>query len=164
MRGARRHRPSMAAALSMVSLMDIFTILLLFLLTSATAEHQTVPATDVLRLPASTSEVLPNVTLTIMVTAQDIIVDDKPVAKVTAALEIPELLIPELYKEMTYQAEKAKFIAGQSPDGAFRGTVNVMAHKTLPFRLLSKVLYTSAQAEFGNVSLSVMQREKGGAT
>lgn len=159
MRTFRRHRPSMAASLAVVSLMDIFTIILLFLLTSATGETQVIPKTELLKLPSSTSELQPKATLLIMITQQDVIVEGKPVATVEEAIADPELLLPALFEEMTYQAEKAKFLAGQT-DGVFLGTVSIMAHKTLPFRLLEKVLFTCAQAEFGNISLSVLEGEK----
>ena len=163
MKTSRRHRPSMAATLTMVSLMDIFTIILLFLLTSATSETQVIPKTDLLKLPSSTSELPPKVVLTIMITKKDIIVDGKPVALVEEAIADPELLIPSLFEEMTYQAEKGQFLAEQA-DGLFLGSINLLADKTLPFRLLEKVLFTSAQAEFGNISLSILQRAKKSST
>ena len=87
-RMARHHKRFGSATLSLVSLMDIFTILVFFLLFNSSGVHQ-LPNSKTIELPKSIAEELPRDNLIIMVSATDIIVQGIKVANV-ADVQAPD--------------------------------------------------------------------------
>src|SRR5512138_1138557 len=82
----RHHRRHGAAAgLNLVSLMDIFTILVFFLLVNS-AEVELLPSTRAIELPESIAEQKPRETVVVMVTDTDILVQGERVASLQEAL------------------------------------------------------------------------------
>ena len=80
-------------ALKLTSMIDMFTILLVFLLKSYSAEGQIVTLSKDLVLPESTSEKAPKVTSVISITNEWILVDGRPIDKIETVLFQEELLI-----------------------------------------------------------------------
>ncbi|MFQ5455761.1 MAG: ExbD/TolR family protein [Nitrospirota bacterium] len=147
--------------LNLVSMMDIFTILLLFLITFA-GEDTILPTTEKLKLPLSTSDISPKTTTTIIVTNDDIIVEGKKVESVADIIDSPELLLKNLKKELIFYAERAKFIAKKNSTVEFQGNITILGDKRIPFKLLKKIMFTSSEADFSNISLAVLKKESAG--
>ena len=72
------------ASLNMTSLMDIFTILVFFLLVTS-SDSNTLPSTKSLELPASTTDKIPKKTLVVMVTNENILINGEIITSVKAA-------------------------------------------------------------------------------
>jgi biopolymer transport protein ExbD len=143
-------------ALNMVSLMDIFTILVFFLLVSA-ANTEVLPTPKKIELPESTASKAPKENLIVMVNNQDILVQGKRVSSVSSVMRSNTPIIrPLLVKLQEYQAieEGRRKKAINDPK---RG-VTIMGDKEIPYALLKKIMLTTAQADFTNISLAVNQR------
>ena len=149
---ARKRR---AAGLNMISLMDIFTILVFFLLISSST-GQELPNSKSIKLPESIAEKLPKETLTIMVNDKDILVQGRRITTIRDVLVTKGLVIDELKKELDIQAKRAvrPKVAGKP----FNGKVTILADKKIPYKLLKKIMVTCTKASYGNISLAVVRK------
>lgn len=152
----RRRNP--VVQLTLTSLMDIFTILLLFLLVHVGEEAVALPGSDQLKLPMSTSESRPQSTLVLMVTTQGIFVEGRELMSVDDALKGDASILVPVKKELDRLAKRTRFLSSQNEAITFSGRITIMGDKKIPFRLLKKIMQTSAQAGYGEVSLGVMQK------
>jgi len=154
----RRQRPMQPPKLNLTAMVDVFVVLLIFLLKSYSAEGNILTTDKGLELPVSTSNLPPQVTLTVTVTQEAIYVEDKKVEEVKTIHESPDLLIPSLAQELKYQVERARFIAGFNPTVKFEGKVTILGDRGLPFLVLEKVMYTCSTTDFQEISLAVFQK------
>jgi len=156
---ARRATSGISTFLTLTSLVDLFTNLVLFLLYNFSAEGSSIPSAERLKLPESLSQQTPQTTVTVMVTQSDIFLGGKRVADSAAVLNTDELLIPDLKKELDYEADRGKYFANLTKANGFEGHITILGDKHIPFRLLEKVMFTCSQAEFGQIDLGVLRKE-----
>lgn len=140
--------------LNMVSLMDIFTILVFFLLVNS-SDVQELPSTKAVRLPESTAEQKPKKTITIMVNEKNIVVQGRPVATIKSVLASGQGVINPLFKELDYHA-KRQLRLGRDPKK--RGKITIIGDREIPYQLLKRIMLTCAQANFPDISLAVIQK------
>ncbi len=159
-RRQRKSRKNGIVQLTVISLMDIFTILLLFLLLQLGDEGVSLPASDKLQLPSSTSKSMPKSTIQIMVTGKEILIGGNRVMSVDEALKEKGLILFPVKEELGRLAERTKFLASKNASVQFTGNITLLGDRKIPFKLLKKIMNTSAQAEYPNISLGVMQQEK----
>lgn len=154
-----RHRqPLEPPRLNLTAMVDVFVVLLIFLLKSYSAEGNIMTTNKSLELPVSTSTLQPQLTLTLTVTKEAIFVEDKRVEEVRTIQEGSELFIPSLAQELKYQVERARFIAGLNPTVKFEGKVTILGDRGLPFLVLEKVMYTCSATDFNEIALAVFQK------
>jgi biopolymer transport protein TolR len=144
----KKHRKG--ATLNLVSLMDIFTILVFFLMANS-SEVEVLQTNSKIKLPDSSSEQKPKNELMILVTDDDIVVQGRPVARVADAAPENVKLIDTLRAELAYQAERK----GPAPEAGY--DVTIMGDRALPFWLLKKIMVTCQDADFAHISLAVNQ-------
>ena len=144
-----------SAGLNMVPLMDVFTILLFFLLVNSTSSDVAEPPKTI-KLPASYVESKPRETVAVVVTEDEILVQGESVVSTQAVLESTE---PEIEAVMLRLLEQQKRVIGISErtmsDSA---EVTVLAHKTIPFEILKKVMSSCTRAGYEKISLAVIQK------
>jgi len=150
---ARRNDKS--ASLNMVSLMDIFTILVFFLLVSA-ANSDILPTPKNIKLPASTADKLPKENIVIIIGNNNILIQGKKVASINRVIKnnknVIMPLLNALKKELTDKsAEKAKM--------TMKKGVTIMGDKDVPYILIKKIMITSAAANFADISLAVNKKK-----
>lgn len=152
----RTHR-LVVASVMLTSMMDMFTIILFFLLRSFVLESGEVPITDPkLRLPVSISREAPKLRLNIQVTTDAIVVEGAKIGEIKDYMKEKDLLIKPLYDTLNRYTENTEFIARFNPSVRFTGEVILQGDKMIPFRMLEKVMYTCGQAGYGNISLAVI--------
>ena len=163
MRGSRRtrrmernhRRGRRGAGLSLVSLMDIFTILVFFLLVSS-GDGEVLPTTRSVQLPESLAEQRPRQNVVVMVTGSDILLQGRRVLGVDEAMEGTGLRLEPLFEALR-RLEGRRLLAQDEKDLEMR-EVTVMGNRDIPYRLLKKILATCTEAGFGRVSLAVLQK------
>jgi biopolymer transport protein ExbD len=158
LRGYRRKKTPQFE-LRLTSLLDMFTILLVFLLKSFSAEGQIVTVSKDLRLPESTSEIPPRVAPIISVTQEWIILDDKPLVKTTAIETQNDLLIQPLYQSLQQSRALAERLGQMDEHLGFQGIVDIMGDRDTPFAVMKRVMYTCGQVGFNNMLLAVYKQE-----
>lgn len=142
--------------LNMVSLMDIFTILVFFLLVN-TVDSEVLHSPKQVTLPDSTSEKHPKENIIIIVNSKEISVQGKPVAKTSTAMRSKNNIIPALSRALDQQALHPKDRRLNEKQVRKRG-ITIMGDKEIPFQLLKKVMLTCASSKFTNISLAVVQK------
>lgn len=157
LRMERHHKRGRAvAALNMVSLMDIFTILVFFLLVHS-SDVESLPSTKSIKLPESVAEKEPKRTIVVTVNEQDILVQGRRVASVAEVLNGADDTIEGLRAELDHQAKRV-LSPGEKP----RREVTIMGDKEIPYRLLKKIMVTCARASYDNISLAVLKKQEKG--
>ncbi|PKM44431.1 MAG: biopolymer transporter ExbD [Gammaproteobacteria bacterium HGW-Gammaproteobacteria-1] len=150
----RHHSRNKPAGLNLVALMDIFTILVFFLLVNS-SDVQEMPSSRAVKLPESNIESKVRQTVTVLVTRDDIIVQGQAVQKVSAALADNDNILQPLKAALEEQARNRLLQGGAEQD---RGEVTILGDRALPFQLLKKVMATCTESGYGTVSLAVQQR------
>ncbi len=151
----RQHvRHGRGMALNLVSLMDIFTILVFFLLVNA-SDGEILPTHKSVKLPESISEQQPRVTVTIMVNEQDILLHGKVIASVANVMQEQGTYSKVLQVALIEQAG-GKSVSGGNPNE--RREATIMGDKEIPYQLLKKVMATCTKAGFNRISLAVLQK------
>ncbi len=144
-------------ALNLISLMDIFTILVFFLLVSSSSQQ--LPNSKDLKLPVSTARKTPKETLVIIVTDKHVLVQGQKIAFVNDILLEENLIIDELLKELVFQGSKKKLTkAAKQNSGGYSATI--MGDETLPFELLDRILKTCRQANYTQIAFAANQKSK----
>ena len=151
-RAARNARHGNSLDMNLVSLIDVFTILIFFLLSNSGVE--TLPSASV-HLPESTAKKDPKETLVVVVNATEITVEGRKVADVAPLVNSKDDLIPGLKSELDLVSARPVALA-QNDSNAH--AVTIMGDKDIPYQLLRKVMYTAAVANFTNVSFAVNQK------
>ena len=147
------------ATLNLVSLMDIFTILVFFLLVNS-SDVETISGKASVKLPESISMKKPAETLVLVVDNTHLVLQGKSLISIDELSKQKELLIPSLQQELAFQYKK---LYGNVASGPETGSVTIMGDKAIPYRLLKKIMMTCAEANFGNISLAVQQKALGDA-
>ncbi|RMF18523.1 MAG: biopolymer transporter ExbD [Candidatus Dadabacteria bacterium] len=153
--------------LNITSLIDVLTILLVFLLKSYSAEPEgAVTISSELELPTSASSLKINENTTMVtVTKSAILVDNKakvatigPDWKVDGVSADNPFAIPALIDELNEIAEKKKYIADNNPAFEFDGRIVIQADRQMPSRVLASVLYSVGQAGFDKIQLLAINK------
>jgi biopolymer transport protein TolR len=152
-RAERKARNHSGLDMNLVSLIDIFTILIFFLMSSTGVEVLT--SSKVVKLPESTADKVPRETIIVTVSGTDILVGGLRVASVSDALRSTEDLIGPLKAELDLQSGRQVLRKENQKQGK---AVTIMGDKDIPYRLLRKVMYTAARANFSDVSFAVTQK------
>jgi len=156
-RMARGQKKGATAALSLVSLMDVFTILVFFLLVNSSSSDVLEPPKNI-KLPDSTVEAKPRETVIVMITPEQILVQGTPVAATEDVINSKAPIIEEVKERLLLQKQK---VIGISKKVAAEGQeVTVLAHRTVPFHLMKKVMASCTSAGYGKISLAVIQKAK----
>jgi biopolymer transport protein ExbD len=139
-------------------MVDVFTVLLVFLLKSYSAEGTLTAAAQNLELPTSTSSLTPQPTITITISQDTLFVDDERVGPLADLTDGDAPYIPALGEALKARVAKARLIAGSNPSLSFQGRVTILGDKDTPFATLERVMYTASSSEFGNIALAVYQK------
>ena len=150
-----KRREDRNAKLNMVSLMDIFTILVFFLLVSA-ANTEVLPTPKHIKLPESSAQKSPKENIIIMVSNQSIMVQGHPVADVKSVMRSKQGVISPLFSELKRQAASDSKSRRKLADPK-RG-VTIMGDQKIPYQLLKKIMLTCASADYTNISLAVVRK------
>jgi biopolymer transport protein ExbD len=151
--------------IQITSMVDVFVILLVFLIKSfSTSPVQINPSMD-LKLPESSSMTEPEDVIKLVVSKKGIFVEDNRVLELKEGfltakdvdLNDPNF-IKSLYEELDKQAAKTKKISEVNTDLKFDGRILVQADRDLSYDTLRKVLYTSMLVGYADVKLAVVSR------
>ncbi len=159
-RAARKARNKTGLDMNLVALIDIFTIMIFFLLSSASGiEILTSPKS--VKLPQSTADRLPRDTLVLVVNAEEILVDGRRVATVREAMGTDGDLIAALKTELDALSSRRLIRQDTQAQVASKGqAVTIMGDKDIPYQLLRKVMFTAARANYSDVSFAVTEKVK----
>jgi biopolymer transport protein TolR len=142
-------------AFNLVSLMDIFTILVFFLLVN-TGEGEVLPSTRNVDLPQSIAEQKPRQNVVVMLTDRDILVQGARVASIDELKAAATLRIEPLIAALEQQNKRRILLDAQGKQ--VPPEVTIMGGKDIPYQLLKKVMASCTEAGYGKISLAVLQK------
>jgi biopolymer transport protein ExbD len=153
------------AYLNITPMMDMMTILLVFLLKQFSVQAAAASMSEGLQLPSSSIEAQRALAVNVTITQSAILVEGDGVTTVRAGAVDPSVkrdgangyYITPLVDVLTKHANRLKKIAAMGGT-QFDGTAMILVDKNTPYRLLTEVLYSAGQAEFKNYHLVVIRR------
>lgn len=156
-----RRKPSDQFPVLLTSMVDMFTLILVFLLISYSTGGQLMYMANDVVMPESTSQDQLELTVEVAVAKDKVYVDGVVVMDSLKDWYTEKaLLIPGLYEHLKSRAAKLKKTQDQVPLMHFAGKATIQADKEIPFFVLKKILYTVDRADFPNMSLAVFQKTK----
>ena len=152
MRRSRKKTPGM----NLTSLMDVFTILVFFLLANS-ASNEALEAPRAISLPSSVVQTKPRETVVVLVTQEYILVQGTVVANTSEVIRSKAIVVEGIKKELLLQRSRViDTEATEAPE------VNVLADRKIPFSLLKKIMSSSTAAGYSKISLAVIQKASQG--
>jgi len=149
--------------LNMTAMMDIMTIILVFLLKSYSSSAVAMTSSEDVQPPASTSRLTPRETVAVTITPNTILVGDKKVLSLengaVPSRWVQGRLILPLAQELKKEVSKLKYIAEKQAHAPFRGELSVIGDRNIPYDLLLAVLYTAGQSELEHFRFVVLQKD-----
>ena len=153
----RQHkRAGRPTGINLVSLMDIFTILVFFLLVNS-SDGEVLPTHKSVKLPESVAEAIPRQTLVIMITATDIMIHGKVIASIESVLGDSDNATSLLQAALQSTDTRGKDTDGKPA----RREATIMGDKEIPYRIIKKVMASCTAAGFARISLAVLQKPPG---
>ena len=145
------------AGLNLVSLMDVFTILVFFLLVNSSSSDVMEPPKNI-KLPDSSVEAKPRETVIVMITPEQILVQGEPVISTQEVVDSKTAIIDAVKQRLLLQKKKVMGISTKTVSQS--NEVTVLAHRTVPFHLMKKVMASCTSAGYGKISMAVIQKAK----
>ncbi len=141
--------------LPLTSLMDVFTILVFFLLFHS-AGGEAIEAPKQIKLPESVVEAKPRVTVVVLVTPEVVVVQGAAVIPTVDLLNIEADTVDEITERL--QQLERNTIGITTRTAVESKEVTILADKTIPFRALKKIMSTCTGSGYGKISLAVTQK------
>lgn len=166
---ARKMRKEREAAgeikeLNITAMMDMMTIILVFLLKSFATSSVAMTTSEEVRPPLSSIKTTPKDTVAVTITPRVVLVGDKVKATLEGGkfrpADLQGRLVLPLDLALKKEVEKLKFIAARNPAAPFTHELTVIGDKRVQYDLLMTVLYTAGQNELENYRFIVVQKDQ----
>jgi biopolymer transport protein TolR len=156
----RKHGGAEAAGhMTLVPFIDMLMILTVFLLVH-NSDVDILPNTKSIAIPTSLSEKKPRPSVVVMITKEDLLVDGKAIAKVADVIAAEDPVIQPLKQALMSQADTV--LTDAAKQDIKDREVTIMGDKATPYSVLRKIMATCTDADYGKVSLAVVEREGAG--
>ena len=160
MRKRRRGRSSGTVKLTLTSMVDMFTLIVVFLLKNYSAQGQMVTPAQGLMLPSSSVEKSIGEALSIKISQKTIMVENSVVvdeAAYQAILTQKDFMIQPLYKVLSEHSQSARKSA-EALKTEFSGKISIQGDIAIPYNVLTRVMYTCGQAGYPVMNLVVYRK------
>jgi biopolymer transport protein ExbD len=153
-------RKSGVADLMLTPLIDMFVILVVFLIMNFSANGDLVNISKDIELPQASVEAQVERAPIIQISANTIAVEGYRVGDSDEIMNDPDLRVPVLTDKLQ---EMRKVDEAMHPGQPFKGQIIINADKDIDFKLVRKVMFAAAEAGYLNVNYAVLQKGSGGA-
>jgi biopolymer transport protein ExbD len=154
--------------LNIVAMMDMMTIILVFLLKSYQASTLSVNMGADLTIPLSSTQLHPQENISLTVSMNELTVNDREVLRLQGGMipasakdggKAEAFYVRPIFDALKKEVDKQKYIAQYNKNAPFSGHVNIIADKKITYRTLMELLYTAGQAELGEYKFMVMRND-----
>jgi biopolymer transport protein ExbD len=156
-RMAEHHlRHNQGGELNLIPMIDILSVLVSFLLVYST-EVEVIQNSKGIEIPQSIAETMPRQSVVVMITKDELFVQGE---RVISVAEIRASNDPVI--EALREALKRPRLVGQdvAASDLAKREITVMGDKAIPYDILKKVMATCTDADYGRISLAVLQKDK----
>ena len=152
----RQHgRAKKQPSFNIVSLMDIFTILVFFLLVN-TSDITPLPNPKGIEMPESISEATPHESVVVMLSNENVMLQGKEVISIDELMKEDSIQVSLFIERLKQLANEVVPVSEEDPERE----VTIMGDKEVPYKVLDRVMRLCASyAGFSKISLSVIQKE-----
>jgi biopolymer transport protein ExbD len=154
MRRMERSRKKVTG-LNLTSLMDVFTILVFFLLANSSSS-EVLATPKLIKLPDSVVETKPRETVVIMVSPDDVLIQGESVVGTADLLAAKSDHVPAISERL--ELLESNIIGISTRQVVESKEITILADKTIPFRVLKKIMSTCTGSGYGRISLAVIQK------
>lgn len=155
MKRMERNHKNKVPGMSLTSLMDVFTILVFFLLVNSSNSEVLDPPKKI-KLPESVVETKPRETVVVFVSETNVLVQGEPVATIDEILTSKQDSISGISEKL--RSVKDHVIGSSTKAIAESREVTILSHKTIPFKVLKKIMSSCTYAGYEKISLALMQK------
>lgn len=152
-----RYSPKLVK-MNLTSLMDVFTILVFFLLVNS-GQTELLEAPKQMVLPESVIETKPRETVVIFVNKDDVVVQGEAVARVADIMASRTDDIEPIMAQLT--SLQNRVIGVRTQTVAASKEVTILADKSIPFDVVRRVMASCTATGYERISLAVIQKESG---
>ncbi len=150
-------RKAVNSDLLITPLVDMFVIIVLFLIANFSATGEILNMTKDIQLPTAAHVAELELAPVVMVSAEDVIVNGASVARVADLAREEYLSIPALEERLREQKKETEELHALANDGStFNAAVNIQAHKEIPFKVIKRVMFSCQAAGYQNISFAVL--------
>ena len=135
--------------LNLIPMMDVLTVLVLFLLFHSFNGELPEQRLD---LPDSVVETRPRETLAIVVNPEAVMVQGEPVVSTSELYQDRIVMVAQINERLKVLEQE---IGVTAPEGK---EITLLADKTIPFKVLKKIMSTCTASGYGRISLAVTQK------
>jgi biopolymer transport protein TolR len=158
---ARHHKRNKAEGeINLVSMIDMLTVLVFFLLVYSSQKVEILPSAKDVQLPQSMAEQNAREAVVVIISDTEILMEGQSIGRISDILASKELIIPALKTALENQVERVLTdeSAQTEEQRIANREVTIMADKEIPYQLLKRVMATSTAADYGQLSLAVLQK------
>jgi biopolymer transport protein ExbD len=141
--------------MNLTSLMDVFTILVFFLLVNS-GQSEVLDTPKQVVLPESVVESKPRETVVIFVSPEHVVVQGEPVVSIADILAMDGGNIDPITERLA--AIKGNVIGPSTQVVAGSEEITILADKSIPFNVVKKIMSTCTAEGYGRISLAVIQK------
>lgn len=141
--------------LNLTSMIDVFVLLVIFLIQQFSADGDLLFMTDKIRMPEAANFQQLDRAPVIQVSSDDISIEGARVADVTDIDRDEYWNIPALEEKLRDQKKAYELVRDGSGEG-FKGDINIQADRAVPFKVIKKVMYSANQAGYFNINFAVL--------
>ena len=153
-------KKSIYADLLITPLVDMFVIIVLFLIANFSATGEVLMMTKDVQLPEAFNVTEIEMAPVVLVSNTDIIVSGNAIGRVDDLTRDEYLNIPALEEKLRVMKKNYEDLHALAKDteGSFKGDVNIQASKDVQFKVIKRVLYSCATAGYSNLNFAVLQK------
>lgn len=150
------------ADLLITPMVDMFVIIVLFLIANFSATGEILMMTKDIQLPEAKNVDEVKMVPVVMISSEEVVVDGVSVARLTDIDSNEYLNIPALEEKLRELRKKSEDLHALANTGeGFSGDINIQGHKEVQFKYIKKVMYSCATAGYGNINFAVMNKGAG---
>jgi biopolymer transport protein ExbD len=152
------HKKSGYADLLITPLVDMFVIIVLFLIANFSATGEVLMMTKDIQLPEAVNVKEVEFVPVVMVSNDQVVVGGTVIGRVEDLTREDYLNIPALEEKLREMKRQHEQLHQNDPNGAFKGDVNIQGHKDVQFRIIKRVMFSCATAGYQNINFAVITK------
>src|SRR5919202_1280902 len=154
-----RGKKSGYASLMLTSLVDMFTIIVIFLLMNFSANGEVLYMSKDIKLPDAYHGAQLDRAPVVSVSGDAVTFDGRQVAQTADLMKGEALNVPELEDALRDEKRRYDQVHRNDPEHPFRGLVNVQADRKIPFKVVKRIMFACNQSGFGNINFAALAKE-----
>jgi biopolymer transport protein ExbD len=146
------------ASLMLTSLVDMFTIIVIFLLMNFSANGEVLYMSKDIKLPNAYHGAQLERAPVISISPEAVTFDGRQVAATDELMRGDVLNVPALEDALREERRRYETTHAQDPEHPFRGLVNVQADRKIPFKVVKRIMFACNQSGFGNINFAALAK------